>query len=243
MIHLLLLAPMVALNVLAAKSGGSGIGSLLPWIHIANVLYLLSYSVRDILWLRILTVVAALTLLPYYFSCSTNPLWDAIAWNALFIAVNIFQIILLVRERWPVTLSGVEREIYEKVFPSLTPGEFRRLLALADWRDAAPGTRLVAEGEVVREMLLLCDGSADVIAGGHKVTTLESGQFIGEMSFLTQEKASANVDASTPAKLVGWEQERLKAFLERQTALDYKLRGTLGRDMVRKLKAAAQAKA
>jgi hypothetical protein len=236
MAHAMMLLPLVAMNVVALN-----LGQLLPWIHIANVLYLLSYSVRDILWLRILTVVAIFTAFPYYFSCSERgPLWDVIAWQSLFATVNIFQIVLLVRERWPVTLQGIEREIYEKVFRSLTPGEFRKLLTQADWRDVEPGTRLVREGEVVDEMLLLCEGEADVVVGEKVVAGLGAGQFIGEMSFLTQEKASANVDARTHAKLVGWQQDKLKAFLERQTGLDYKLRGTLGQDMVRKLKAAAQ---
>jgi hypothetical protein len=36
------------------------------WINVANLLYLFSYSVRDILWLRALTVIGALCLLPYY---------------------------------------------------------------------------------------------------------------------------------------------------------------------------------
>ena len=36
-------------------------------IHVANVLYLFSYLMRDILWLRILTVVAACCLMPYFY--------------------------------------------------------------------------------------------------------------------------------------------------------------------------------
>jgi hypothetical protein len=38
----------------------------LLWITVANVLYLASYSVHDILWLRILSVIAATLLIPYY---------------------------------------------------------------------------------------------------------------------------------------------------------------------------------
>ena len=34
-------------------------------VNVANVVYLFSYSVRDILWLRVLSVVGALLLLPY----------------------------------------------------------------------------------------------------------------------------------------------------------------------------------
>jgi hypothetical protein len=36
-------------------------------IHVANVLYLVAYMVRDVLWLRILTVVGAFCLMPFYY--------------------------------------------------------------------------------------------------------------------------------------------------------------------------------
>ena len=36
-------------------------------IHAANVLYIFAFMVRDILWLRILTVVAAACLIPYFY--------------------------------------------------------------------------------------------------------------------------------------------------------------------------------
>ena len=35
-------------------------------VHAANGLYLVSYLVRDILWLRILTVIGACTLMPFF---------------------------------------------------------------------------------------------------------------------------------------------------------------------------------
>ena len=50
------------------------------WITGANLLYLASYSVRDILWLRILTIAAAVLLIPYYY-LQSQPLWIAISWN------------------------------------------------------------------------------------------------------------------------------------------------------------------
>jgi hypothetical protein len=77
------------------------------WITAANVLYLASYSVRDILWLRVLTVTAALLLIPYY-AFQPIPLTVAIAWNVLFIAINTYWIIRLIIERRPVHLTPDE---------------------------------------------------------------------------------------------------------------------------------------
>ncbi len=73
-------------------------------VHTANVLYLASYSVRDILWLRILTVVAALFLIGYFYF-RADPLLAAIYWNLLFIALNLFWIGRLLWERRPIKLS------------------------------------------------------------------------------------------------------------------------------------------
>ena len=221
------LLPLVAFNL----------GKVLPWIHIANVLYLASYSVRDIFWLRILTVVAMLCMFPYYFSCAAEPLWEPIAWNSLFLGVNLFQIFLLIRERWPVALHGLEREIYEKIFHALTPGEFTRLLKLGEWRKPDEDHVLVQDGEVVQEMMLLCAGAAVVKAGDVELARLQPGQFVGEMSFLTQDKASASVLAAEGATVLAWPQEELQAYLDKHGDLSFKLRGIIGRDLVRKIQA------
>ena len=59
-------------------------------VSMANVLYLLSYSTRDLLRLRLLTVVAASTLVAYFWMLP-EPLFAVIAWNLFFIGLNLFQ--------------------------------------------------------------------------------------------------------------------------------------------------------
>ncbi|MEM1129675.1 MAG: hypothetical protein AAGH83_04035, partial [Pseudomonadota bacterium] len=55
-------------------------------VNAANVVYLLSYSVRDILWLRILTVLGGMLLIPYFY-LQVVPLWVPISWNVFFILI------------------------------------------------------------------------------------------------------------------------------------------------------------
>jgi hypothetical protein len=74
------------------------------WITVANLLYLVSYSIQDIWWLRAVTVVAALLLIPYY-AMQPVPLVAAIGWNVLFIAINAYWIVRLVRERILLALT------------------------------------------------------------------------------------------------------------------------------------------
>jgi hypothetical protein len=67
-------------------------------IHVANVIYLASYLVKDILWLRLLAVVAGSVLLAVY-ALLPHPLWGAFAWNVVFLLVNLKQIRMLLLER------------------------------------------------------------------------------------------------------------------------------------------------
>jgi hypothetical protein len=55
--------------------------------HLANALYLLAYLVRDILWLRLVTVLAGTALLTT-FLLQPSPPWAAIAWNLVFLIIN-----------------------------------------------------------------------------------------------------------------------------------------------------------
>src|SRR5215472_9663521 len=123
-------------------------------IHIANVLYLGSYTVKDILWLRLLTIVAGSVLLPYHYLQPT-PNWAAIAWNLLFAALNLYQIYLLILERRPVHFTEREQLLYGRVFRSLKPREFVTLLKLASWEETAPGGRIVERGRDLGRMMVI----------------------------------------------------------------------------------------
>src|SRR6266480_4116554 len=60
-------------------------------VHFSNILMLLSYSVRDILWLRWFAVGAALTNIPYFLLQGTV-LWPPVLWALVFTAINLYQI-------------------------------------------------------------------------------------------------------------------------------------------------------
>ena len=87
-------------------------------IYIANVLYVFSYLVKDILYLRLLTITAACCLV-VYFCLLPDPLMTVVYWNLFFVALNTFQIgrILHKRdrtgktERSSVLASGATRAV------------------------------------------------------------------------------------------------------------------------------------
>ena len=67
-------------------------------VYAANILYLLSYMVRDILQLRLLTIVAACCLVTYFYN-QAEPLMTVVCWNVFFVALNVLQLARIIRER------------------------------------------------------------------------------------------------------------------------------------------------
>lgn len=69
-------------------------------VYAANCLYLVSYMVQDMLRLRLLTLVAAVCLMTYFYLLP-EPLLLVVSWNLVFIAMNVVQLIrLLARRRY-----------------------------------------------------------------------------------------------------------------------------------------------
>ena len=60
-------------------------------VYMANGMYLVSYFMKDMLPLRVLTVVAALCLVAYFYM-RPEPMITVVCWNLFFVALNVFQI-------------------------------------------------------------------------------------------------------------------------------------------------------
>ena len=69
-------------------------------VYMANGMYLASYFMKEMLHLRMLTVVAALCLSAYFYF-RPEPMITVVGWNLFFVALNVFQIarIVIVQSR------------------------------------------------------------------------------------------------------------------------------------------------
>ncbi|HEY2992559.1 MAG TPA: cyclic nucleotide-binding domain-containing protein [Methylomirabilota bacterium] len=204
------------------------------WFHLANVLYVVSYLVTDILWLRALAVLGGLSSLTWTLTTPT-PSATFIGWTLVYNTINIVQIGRLWRERRPIRLAAEEQVLYAAAFRTLTPREFQRLLSVGTWQTAPAKTILIEEGASPGRMLVLASGRAAVKAHGREVATLHPGQFAGEMSFLTGAPTTAAVEVVEPARFVSWATPDLERFLGKHPELRAALQLVLGRDLAAKL--------
>jgi hypothetical protein len=203
-------------------------------VHFSNVLMLLSYSVRDILWLRWFAVAAALTNIPYFLFQGTV-LWPPVLWALVFTTINLYQIARLYLERRPVVLSQDEQKLYDLGFRSLRPREFVSLSLVGEWRSAEAGERVVTEGEPVSSLCIPITGSADVHKHGERIGALRPGHIIGTALALTGEPSPVEVTFTEPARYMRWSLPSLRRFMDKRPDLRVTLQGLVNRDLAGKL--------
>jgi CRP-like cAMP-binding protein len=205
-------------------------------IHAANILFLFAYMVRDILWLRLLTVVATICLIPYYYA-RPEPMMVAIYWSLVFTALNLYWIVRLFLERAPMKLSADEQRLCELVFRTMSPREMITLLKLATWEVAETGECFVERHKPAERLMVIYSGRACAEVDGLRVTELEPGQFIGSIDYVTQETAPADILAIEPTRYVSWPKLELKDFMRRNPELHSALKSTLAIDLARWIQA------
>jgi hypothetical protein len=203
-------------------------------VHFSNVLLLVAYSVRDILWLRWFAVAAALTNIPYFLVQGTV-LWPPILWALVFTAINLFQIARIYLERRPVMLSVDEQKLYDLSFRSLRPREFVSLSLVGEWKSAEVGERVVTEGEPVSHLCISITGSAEVQKRGERIGALTPGHIIGTALAITGDPSPVDITFTEPARYMRWPLPSLRRFMDKRPDLRFALQGLVNRDLAGKL--------
>ncbi len=202
---------------------------------IANITYCIAYVVRDILWLRILTIIAALLTFPY-FIVQVEVLYSALLWQSAFALINIINVAKLLHERRPVSFTDDEQMLRNLVFPNFTPYQLKQFFALAQWHKAEKSDVLFTEGTKPAELYLLADGEVDILQNGNRLQRRLSGTFIGELSMMTDNAASADVVFATQSRYVSWSHAAIQEFQDRHPDFARSFNTLLSLDVARKLR-------
>lgn len=198
-----------------------------------------SYVMRDIKWLRIITIVAMVgDLFVYYNIRAGSPLWVQFGMSALIIVINAVMLFFLWKEKQAQHFAGDAGWLYEHVFGPLTPGEFRRVLKLGRWSHLQEGEYVLHKGTVVGEVGFVVHGRLDATWGDTLLNSVAPGGLVGEISYLTGKHASADVNAGTDTVLFVLPHGVLDQIKLERPDLHTKLMYVLGREVAQKLAAA-----
>jgi len=202
-------------------------------IHLAYLITFVALAIRDVLSLRIVLSFANLLQVIYQYGFNDNP--DIAAWNALFLTVNIIQVVKLMKERAPVKLPDDIDDIYRTKFSDMTHREFLYFWSLGKQKDVTDSS-IIKEGEYQKNLFLILSGNASVSRDDRIIATLHRPEFVGEISFITREPASANVDADGRLYYIEWNQDELRRLKTKNSAFWTKLNQCLGEDLAKKIK-------
>ena len=202
-------------------------------IHLAYLITFIALSIRDVLFLRIVLSVACCLQVVYQYGFNNNP--DIAFWNASFLAINLFQVVKIIKERSPVKIPDDIVDIYRTKFSDMTHREFLYFWSLGKQKDVTD-VSLINEGEYQKSLFLILSGSAAVSRDSRVIATLHRPEFVGEISFITREPASANVDAKSRLYYIEWDQEELRRLKIKNSQFWTKLNQCLGEDLAKKIK-------
>ena len=195
--------------------------------HLAFGLIAFSFLVKDILYLRLVSVVASLFSVLYNFYIPVEPMWIAIGWNIIFILLNLYHVAVIIYEKRPVDMTDKEKELYETMFKGLTPVEFLKITKVAEWKKFNTPLPIITQGKPVKDLILIYNGTVDVLVNDNKVAELKDGQFVGEMSFLTEKPATATCRVEHNAECLVWNQKDFKDLLKRNPSLYFTIQSLL----------------
>ena len=157
--------------------------------HLGYIFTFLALSVKDVLWLRIILATAQITLGVYQF---IEQRLDVVFWNGVFTFVNLYHINRIINDRKPIVIPEAIKDIYENIFYNLTTKEFMKYWDLGK---ISKGTdkNIINQGEKQSNLFMILEGEGLVTSKSKKVASLKRGDFIAEISFLTEQPATADV--------------------------------------------------
>ena len=197
---------------------------------------LIALLFRDILWLRVVSVLGTLLIFPMYIFRDEIG-WTSIGWNSAHIVINSIQIVILILLRRPLLLKGIEKQIHTSIFNAITTRTFDKIFKLAKFEEYVNNTELIHIDEPIHNLYLVINGDVEVTLQDDTKRIVSSNTFLGEQAFITGETASATVRIlSDRATLLKWDHQTLQNFLNKDVALSNTFDLILTSDIIEKLR-------
>jgi CRP-like cAMP-binding protein len=200
-------------------------------VDLGYFLMLCGFLARDVLYLRVILVVAQSTLAAYGW---LNGLPAIGAWNSIMVSINTVMAARIVHERRAVELPADLRPLYDRHFSALSPAEFLRWWKQGR-RETIENGRLARAGERPDSLYFILGGTVRVHRNAEILAELPAGYFVAEMSLLTGKAANADVDAVGRVEVMRWETGALRDLHARNPLLWTRIQSVIGHDLVEKI--------
>jgi CRP-like cAMP-binding protein len=142
----------------------------------------------------------------------------------------------LPRPKLSLALPEAERDLLRSIFTGLDDSQIARLLVAGRFNDIAKGTTITEENKTLETLYFICAGHVNVTVAGRKIARLETGNFVGEIAFLTEKPATATVVAEDNVRALVFERAELNELFRNDAQVAGLIYQLLGRELANKIK-------
>lgn len=178
---------------------------------IAGILLIAAALMTSIRALRLFALIAGLAGFVYFAIQPVNQLGLIIA--GLFVMTNGAQLAILMRRGRTGTTLSQEKLLFSEVLGVSGDKNETRLRDLLRWREIRAGTVLMDQGQADPPLIYIAEGNAKVERDGKVVGNCAPGDFIGEMSLVSGERASATATATETMRVAEFDRDALGHFV------------------------------
>ncbi|MEO0820107.1 MAG: cyclic nucleotide-binding domain-containing protein [Pseudomonadota bacterium] len=152
-----------------------------------------------------------------------------------WIVISLIGILRLFLISHRLEFAFEEKRFVASKLPDVPKHEARRFLDNGFWIDGLPGTVLTRQDEHVTELSYLYDGAASVSLNGQVIAYCPRDSYVGELTSLTGDPATATVELVAPSRYFSISVDRLQRLAKRSPELRQALERGFAQDARRKL--------
>ncbi len=203
--------------------------------HISYVIFAFGTGFRNIIYLRTSLIVASVLQI-FYTIYSLNDIFKTpIVWSVAIIVINIFQVAYILYYKKYMNLSHDERIVLNMMGGKMDILNFKKFINAGEWTTYNENEKIISENESIDKLYYLVEGEAGVRIRENQIASINKGNFLGEMSFLSGELPSATVTTITQTTILCWDKRKLKTMMDRNDDFRHEIYSIFSKDLIEKI--------
>lgn len=202
-------------------------------IMLAGGVQIFGYLLINQTYLRLAMLCSTSLYILYYFYAAETPLWGAIAVSSMTLVAILIGLAALYARNANWSIPEEHKDIYP-LFDELIPGDFRKVMRIAN-RETVQQERVVTrEGEVPDTLIFVTRGSF-LVQKSEARFDVPGPTFIGEVAYLRDAPSAATTTLAAGTEIVVWSRDALNRHTRTSPRLKLALDALISRDLANKV--------
>ncbi|MCK5777158.1 MAG: cyclic nucleotide-binding domain-containing protein [Rhodospirillales bacterium] len=155
--------------------------------------------------------------------------------QAFWIVISIVGLVRMYLLTRRIRFTEEEQDFIGRALPTLPKRKARKVLDAGHWIDGEAGAHLTEEGEPVDHLIYILTGTAEIISNDQVIAHCDAHSFIGELTAISGEPATATVRLKTDARYFCIGVRVLRDRLMRDVEIRTHLQAAVSRQVMHKL--------